>query len=231
MFIYLGSIIYAVFHETHTDTMSILLKSGEDYHWLRHSEVWILTEILVFFGAIFSSTFYLLTLQILGEAGQNNDPNFQRFKYDTLSYYDEDIEWFSYMFVCFCVHFMVFLKHSYYPATTDNKIKMVFSVYMMVFALVKLCLCMPFRHADRTHKVITMATWSTLFALEAVGGIFFFFFKYIGGSSTFGSFLIDVVVLLGMLAKYKIHEGRGSEVADNEEPLIKCFGRERKTPD
>ena len=100
MIIYLGTILFAVFHETKTTVAAL----NDDDFWIRHSEVWIRIELIVFFVQILCSSLYLLVIQINGELGYNNDPNFQRYKNDTLRYYNEDIAWFSYSFVCLILH-------------------------------------------------------------------------------------------------------------------------------
>jgi hypothetical protein len=61
----------------------------------------------------------LLAVQINGELGNNNDPNFQRYKSDALKYYDEDIAWFSYSFVMLAVHSAMLYKYTVRPSTHD----------------------------------------------------------------------------------------------------------------
>ena len=70
MIVYTGSIIFAIFHETHT----IDGISNKDF-WISHSEVFILLELLVFFGQILCSTIFLFIVQMQGECGVVNDVN------------------------------------------------------------------------------------------------------------------------------------------------------------
>lgn len=72
MILYLGTVLFAIYHETHTSEKS--LNDGD--FWIRHSEVWIRLELIVFFFQILCSSLFLLAIQINGELGNNNDPNF-----------------------------------------------------------------------------------------------------------------------------------------------------------
>lgn len=90
---------------------------------------------------------------------------------------------------------------------------------MVLFSIIRLVLCMPYRYANRSHKVIGTKTWIALFVLEVIGACFMFGFKHIKGSNTFGSCLIDTITLFGMFVMYKIEEtrraGDGAELASN----------------
>jgi hypothetical protein len=202
MVIYLGTVMYAIFHETHTtnDAMKV------DDFWIRHSEVWIRIELIVFFFQILCSSLFLMAIQINGELGNNNDPNFQRYKNDTLRYYNEDIAWFSYGFVCLMLHLCMLIKYQIKPSETDQGKKTMYTLYMIVFCLVRLALLMPYRTASRENKVFGNTRWLVLFILEILGGISFFFYKRVSGSNTFACCLIDSICLISMFFIYKINE-------------------------
>ena len=56
MIIYLGVVMFAIFHETHVTNESL---NNKDF-WIRHSEVWIRIELIVFFVQILSSCLFLM---------------------------------------------------------------------------------------------------------------------------------------------------------------------------
>jgi hypothetical protein len=72
MIIYLGVVMFAIFHETHTPEKVL---SDSDF-WIRHAEVWIRIELIVFFFQILCSCIFLAVMQCKGEFGKNLDPNF-----------------------------------------------------------------------------------------------------------------------------------------------------------
>jgi len=191
----------AIYHETHTRGA---LKS--DDYWIRHSEMFILIELLVFFGQILCSTFFILGIQIRGELGYDNDPLHQRFKFDMLTYYKDDIGWFSFGFVCLTMHIWFVIKHAMIPSKEDNDMKQIYSSYMVMFNLIRLYLVMPYRSADRSYRTITDKAWAILFILEIIGASMIFAFKNIKGSNTFSASLIDALSLFGQLIIYKSNE-------------------------
>jgi cytochrome bd-type quinol oxidase subunit 2 len=218
MVFYLGVIMFAIFHETHTTDAML----DKDF-WIRHSEVWIRIELIIFFIQILCSTIFLMGVQINGEMGRNNDPNFQRYKNDTLRYYNEDIAWFSYMFVCLCLHCWMIQKYSIKPSTTDQGLKYAYSIYMIVFSLIRLVLLMPYRASDRTFIEFSNIKWIILFVMEIVGAVFFLFFKRIKGSNTFSCCMIDSICLIGMFLLYKINEAASAKPEEIKQPLLKCI--------
>ena len=219
MVFYLGCILFAVFHETHTTTEAM---KDPDF-WLRHSEVWIRIELIVFFFQILCSCLFLLAIQINGELGNNNDPNFQRYKNDTLRYYNEDIAWFSYMFVCLCLHLLMLYKYQIKPSEQDQNKKTSYTIYMLVFSIIRLVLLMPYRSADRQFTEFANWRWITVFIFELLGAISFFFFKRVRGSNTFACCLIDSICLISMFFIYKINEAANANPPENKQPLLKCL--------
>ena len=63
--------------------------------------------MLVFFGQVLCSVFFLFGLQIKGEFGYKLDPNIERYTHDSLAYYEHDISWFSFIFVMWCIHLFI----------------------------------------------------------------------------------------------------------------------------
>lgn len=55
--------------------------------WYIQAETWILLEVLVFFGQVLCSVFFLMGIAVKGEFGHNMDPLFERYKFDALEYY------------------------------------------------------------------------------------------------------------------------------------------------
>ena len=220
-FFYLGAIIFGIYHETHTNTQDAL--NSKDY-WINHAELFILIEQLVFFGQILCSTFVLLGYQIRGELGHNNDPNFQRFTVDTLTYYTPEIQWFSFMFVCFFLHLTILTKHYYIPSLNNNTLKLWYGGYMVTFNLLRMVLLMPYRNADLTNRKIDNKKWGILFGLEVAGQIMVPFFNVKTTSNTFGSCIIDCFIMVGMFILYKTNEPEENvdQLPDNKQPLLKC---------
>lgn len=96
-------IMYAIFHEQQFLSLKI------DDEWYIKAEFWILVELLVFFGQVLCSVFFLCSMQIKGEMGHNLDPNVDRYTHDTLEYYEQDISWFSFVFVMWTIHLFVLI--------------------------------------------------------------------------------------------------------------------------
>jgi len=169
----------------------------------------------VFFFQIGSSSLYLFAVQISGEFGHNNDPNFQRYKNDALKYYNEDIAWFSYSFVCFVIHVSMLYKYYARPSDNDQGKKTMLTIYMIILSLTRIALLQPYRMADRKLKEFSTMKWIVLFVLELAAVIPFFFFKYIMGNNTFNCYLIDLMCLTGMFIIYKMNEMANTRSGDN----------------
>ena len=71
LFLYLGAVMYAIFHEQQYAAIKFVDTSpSQDFlAWYEKAEWWILIELLVFFGQVLCSVFYLLGMQIKGEFG------------------------------------------------------------------------------------------------------------------------------------------------------------------
>lgn len=225
MFFYLGAAMYALFHETQTRKA---LENPD--RWIRHAEMWILIELIVFFGQVFCSVFFIFGVELRGVLGVNTDPNFIRFKYDCLEFYQSDIGWFSYIFVMLGLHAFCLLKRIHMPSKSDNAVKLLFSSWMIFTRFIQLYLLMPYRRDDRAYTVIPNATWIGLGVLELVGAVIVCFFAHLNGSITAGAAIVDVIVFLGQFVMYmvntahkEIHAGTdGSAVggAKAQEPLL-----------
>lgn len=127
LFVYLGSILYAIFHE-----QKVMNQKNDDL-WYKRAELWILLELLVFFGQVLCSVFYLFGLQIKGEFGLSNDPLFERYKQDTLEYYDADISWFSFIFVMWSVHLFVLVNNEDVQiGKEEDGMKLFYSAYSLI---------------------------------------------------------------------------------------------------
>ena len=213
MVFYLGAILYAIFHETHIDTNEILETGG---FWIRHAEVWIRIELIVFFMQILCSSLYLFIVQIRGELGRNNDPNHSRYLNDTLRYYNDDLAWFSYSFVCLCFHCWLLNKYIKKPSKDDADKKMTYTCFMIGFSLLRLFFLMPYKTSDRRFNVISNCKWMTLLILETVGAAFFLTFNRVATSNTFASCLIDSLCLLSSFFIYKINEVKMQIVPEDE---------------
>lgn len=65
-------------------------------------------EITAYFFLIFSAIIYLFTVQcsgIFGNLSKNSRAHLQqRYKYDALDFYRNDIEWFSFCFIIMGIH-------------------------------------------------------------------------------------------------------------------------------
>jgi hypothetical protein len=221
MFFYLATIIYAIYHETHTNTTKTL--NDGDY-FISHAEVWILIELVVFFAQTLCSTFFILGMQIRGELGHNNDPLFQRYKVDALHYYQQDIDWFAYMMVLLCLHIEILTKHLAVPSKNNNTLKEAFSAYMIIFSLVRMGCLMPLRYSDRKYKKVDIRIWICLFVLEALGSLMMLLMDNIKGSNTFASQIIDAVSMVAMFIIYKYHIAAQEEPPDSQQPLLRCLG-------
>ena len=55
LFVYVGSVMYAIFHESNY----LKEKEHDRAQWSVHAEVWLLMELLVFFGQVLCSVFFL----------------------------------------------------------------------------------------------------------------------------------------------------------------------------
>ena len=146
MVIYLGAVLYAIFHETHMDQSDVIINGG---FWVRHAEVWIRIELVVFFMQIFSSTIFLFFVQIRAELGRDNDPNHTRYLSDALRYYQDDLAWFSYNFVCLCFHCWMVLKYYQRPSKDDTQKKFIYTFSMVAFNILKLIFIVPYRTDTR----------------------------------------------------------------------------------
>lgn len=157
----------------------------------------------------------MLAIQINGELGRNNDPNFQRYKNDALKYYNEDIGWFSYSFVCFVVHSAMLYKYTLRPSDHDQTKKTGLTIYMIILSLVRIVLLQPYKQANRKLMTFSPIRWIVLFVLEVAALIPFFTFTYIIGNNTFACWQLDFMCLLGMYFIYKMNEVANTRSSDN----------------
>lgn len=81
LFVYMGAILYAIFFE-----QKYLTKIKND-PWEEQASMWIIVELLVFFGQVLCSVFFLIGMQIRGEFGYDLDPHRKRYLHDTLTFY------------------------------------------------------------------------------------------------------------------------------------------------
>jgi hypothetical protein len=69
---------------------------------------WISVEVTAYFFLIFSAILYLFTIQCSGIFGNSSKTSRayleQRYKYDALDFYKNDIEWFSLCFIIMGIH-------------------------------------------------------------------------------------------------------------------------------
>ena len=154
LFTYVGSALYTIFHESHK-------KPSED-KWIRHAEIWIFLEMLVFFGLIISSIFYLFGVQIKGLMGHNMDPLFERFKSDALEYYHDDVTWFSFIFVMWMIHLYILVQRLKFDDDGDMDIKTFFSAYMLILRSSHLYFLLPFKSQNRKFNAISKTSWGVL---------------------------------------------------------------------
>ena len=137
-----------------------------------------------------------------GIMGYDTDPNFTRYKYDCLQYYQEDIGWFSFIAVTLSLHMLCLYKQLAVPTSTETSIKVFFSAWMLVSRLVQLWFMMPFRHADRSYTEIKPMAWVGLGLFELVGPVAVCFLENMGHSITVAVCIIDSIVFIGQFVMY-----------------------------
>jgi hypothetical protein len=218
LFVYVGSVMYAIFHEQQYLKRLKKAEKPEEDEWNQRADVWILLEMLVFFGQVLCSVFFLMALQCKSVMGHNLDPTFSRFKTDALEYYEEDISWFSFIFVMWGTHLFILGKRVNATGKEDNDIKTFFSAYQLILRSTHLYFLMPYRNAERKHLAIGNMTWGILGFFEFVGLCIIFGFKYARGIAT-GEGLIDATVFLGQFILYRMQRGE-IEKSERQRALI-----------
>ena len=164
-----------------------------DSKWYVQAEWWILLELLVFFGQVLCSVFFLLGMQIKGEFGYNLDPNNERYRHDTLAYYDEDVSWFCFIFVMWCIHLFILITMG---QTQKETIKLVFSACSLILRSTHFYFFMPIYSEDRTFVEKSHKTWAVLGVLQVLVCFIIFGFKSMNGITTASGF-VDVIVFVG----------------------------------
>ena len=124
------------------------------------------------------------------------------------------------MAVCLCLHIWLLHKYTHKPSSDDQTKKTMYSWYMVIVALLRIVLLMPYRNSNRTYPKISNARWIILFALEFAGAGYFFTFSRVKGSNTFSSCLIDSICLISMFVIYRLNQAKTAVVNDNEAPLM-----------
>ena len=196
----MGSILYAIFHEQQYAKKTI------NDEWYAQAEWWILVELLVFFGQVLCSVFFLLGLQIKGEFGYNLDPNNERYTHDSLNYYEHDISWFSFIFVMWCIHLFILVTMGQEQTET---IKLVFSGLSLALRSSHFYFLMPLFSEDRSFVEKSQKTWIILGVLQVVACCLIFGFKTMTAITTASGY-VDVIVYIGQYILYLIN------VKDNE---------------
>lgn len=129
--------------------------------------MWILIELLVFFGQVLCSVFFLFIIQLKGEFGFNMDPTFTRFKLDALEFYESDIAWFSFIFVMWSMHMFILIRRYSLvqgedQVASDADIKLLFSAYCLILRSTHLYFLMPFMNEKRENTKFSTTTWAVL---------------------------------------------------------------------
>ena len=168
LFVYMGAILYAIFFEQKT-----LAKTKND-PWEVQASMWIIVELLVFFGQVFCSVFFLIGMQIRGELGYDLDPNKNRYLHDTLTYYEKDIAWFSQIFVMWAIHIFVLFTS---VSGNTSSIKKFFSIYSLVLRSSHFYFLMPLFSEHRELVEKSNRVWGVLGFFQVVGCLFIFGFK------------------------------------------------------
>jgi len=194
LFFYLGAVMYAIFHEQKQVGVELT-----DL-WYVKAEWWTLVELLVFFGQVLCSVFYLLGQQIRGEFGYNLDPNTKRFTHDALEYYDWDISWFSFIFVMWCIHLFVLVTVG--QTQTDN-VKLFYSAFSLIIRSTHFYFLMPFSTDDRVFVEKSNKVWGALGVLQIIACCFIFGFTNTNGITTATAF-VDFIVFVGQYVLYFI---------------------------
>jgi hypothetical protein len=168
--------------------------------WYNKAEWWLKIELLVFFGQVLCSVFYLLGQQIRGELGLNLDPNTKRFTHDALEYYDWDISWFSFIFVMWSIHLFVLTTVGLYQ---NDKVKLAYSAFSLILRSTHFYFLMPFSQDDRTFVEKSNIVWGALGVLQIIAACLIFGFENTNGITTASAF-VDFIVFLGQYALYMI---------------------------
>ena len=108
--------------------------------------------------------------------------------------------------VLLSLHIEILVKHVAVPSKDNNELKEAFSVYMIIYSLIRMVCLLPLRHSDHTYKKVDNKIWAGLFILELIGSIMICFMVNIKGSNTFGSQIIDAISMVAMFRIYKYHQ-------------------------
>ena len=92
--LYQGIILFEQYNALHFDPDKFAT------HALQVCAFWIYVEITAFYMYIASAVLYLFSVQVKGIFGLTKRRSVaERYKYDALEFYDEDINWFAFSFV------------------------------------------------------------------------------------------------------------------------------------
>lgn len=136
-----------------------------------HSKYFILIEILNFYAQVFTMIVWLVYIQIRGFCGgKNYMANKNRYKYDALEYYKDDVQWLSFSIVPMFYKLVNFLDITQMYGSDPTRNEMLW--YFMVANVVRTILLMPLRTQNRQLKRRGVKTWAVIYGMFVVGWIY-----------------------------------------------------------
>ena len=131
IFLYQGVLLFEQFH------ISTEKLSDPKYPlFITNLKQWMIMEVAFYYLQIFNTGIFLLMIQIRGTLGKKDlEANKLRYKQDAIEYYELDIDWFSFQFVLFTVHSMMFFGRLLFlnqGMTTEQQILLVLIVQRVV---------------------------------------------------------------------------------------------------
>lgn len=123
--------------------------------------------MLTFYGRIFNSTLFLFYISLRGAFGYKDDEaNEERFKFDTLDYYELDINWTSYQTVPIMLMVNFLWRVDVQDDLSIPKAGKYMLVILIVQRLLQFILMSPFRDQEQFIQSHDTIKWLALGLLE-----------------------------------------------------------------
>lgn len=135
---------------------------SEDPKFVLYGKYFLTIEILTFYGQVFNIVIYLLYIQLRGQFGfKNYKANKDRYKFDALTYYQDDVQWQSFQFVPLLYKLNSFVDRT--KAHDENFLRSTILWFIIAGNLVAVFLVQPLNDQHRKLRQHTWKSWVVVY--------------------------------------------------------------------
>lgn len=138
--------------------------SSSDPMYVLYAKYFLSVEIVTYYAQVFNMVFFLLWIQIRGQFGfKNYIANKDRYKYDALQYYKDDVQWLSFQIVPLCWKLASYFDRTHIGHANPMRNK--FLWLLIANNIIAIFLLQPCRNQFRQLKIHSWKAWIFLYVV------------------------------------------------------------------